>query len=144
MSWITAVHNAIAAVIAASSSSVVLSRRAQVRRQVGALCWRTELRLRPGPGFAFLFELVFRWGRLAALHRGVRSRLGLGHFAWVFRADECPLDLFRVAPILDTANLCVWQRGARWPSHGAGPFVRFVEKYEISALSRISQQSVPT
>jgi hypothetical protein len=100
MSWITAVHNAIAAVIAASSSSVVLSRRAQIRRRV-----RTELRFRPGPGFAFLFELVFRWGRLAALHRGRCSRLGSGHFARVFRVDECVLDLCRVAPILDTANL---------------------------------------
>lgn len=103
MSWITAVHNAIAAVIAASSSSVVLSRRAQVRRRARALRWRTELRFRPGPGFAFLFELVFRWGRLAALHRGRCSRLGSGHFARVFRVGECVLDLSRVAPILDTA-----------------------------------------
>ena len=45
----------------------VLGRSAQVRRRVRALRWRARLRLRPGPGYASLFELVFRWGRLAAL-----------------------------------------------------------------------------
>ena len=63
----------------------VLGRRAQVRRRVRALRWRTKLRLRPGPGYASLFELVFRWGRLAALHHGGRARPGLGYFARMFR-----------------------------------------------------------
>jgi hypothetical protein len=64
---------------------VVLGRQAQVRRRARALRWRAKLRLRPGPGYASLFELVFRWGRLAALHHGGRARPGLGYFARVFR-----------------------------------------------------------
>ena len=39
--------------------------------------WRIRLRLHPGPGFASPAELVFRWGRLAALHHGRRARPGL-------------------------------------------------------------------
>ena len=52
----------------------VLGRRAQARRRVRALRWRARLRLRPGPGYASLLELVFRWGRLAAVHHGGRAR----------------------------------------------------------------------
>ncbi|MDQ2811539.1 MAG: TraM recognition domain-containing protein [Actinomycetota bacterium] len=55
----------------------VLSRSAQVRNRVRALRWRIRLRLRPGPGYASLPELVFRWGRLAALSHGRRARPGL-------------------------------------------------------------------
>ena len=55
----------------------VLGRSAQVRRRVRALKWRARLRLRPGPGYASLFELVFRWGRLAAFRHGRRARPGL-------------------------------------------------------------------
>ena len=62
----------------------VLGRRAQARRRVRALRWRTRLRLRPGPGYASLFELVFRWGRLAALHHGGRARPGLGFWRRMF------------------------------------------------------------
>jgi len=73
-----------AVVIAAVFYKAVLGRRAQVRRRARALRWRTKLRLRPGPGYASLFELVFRWGRLAALHHGGRARPGLGYFARMF------------------------------------------------------------
>ena len=59
-------------------------RRAQARRRVRALRWRTRLRLRPGPGYASLSELVFRWGRLAALHHGGRARPGLGFWRRMF------------------------------------------------------------
>ena len=62
----------------------VLGRRAQARRRVRSLRWRARLRLRPGPGYASLFELVFRWGRLAALHHGGRARPGLGFWRRVF------------------------------------------------------------
>ncbi len=55
----------------------VLGRRAQVRRRARALRWRTRLRLRPGAGYASLAELVFRWGRLAALSHGRRARPSL-------------------------------------------------------------------
>src|SRR6516162_4376780 len=75
----------VAVVFAVVFYKSVLGRRAQVRRRVRALRWRTKLRLRPGPGYASLFELVFRWGRLAALHHGGRARPGLGYFARVFR-----------------------------------------------------------
>jgi hypothetical protein len=63
----------------------VLSRTAQSRHRVRALRWRARLRLRPGPGYASLPELVLRWGRLAALHHGGRARPGLGYSARVFR-----------------------------------------------------------
>jgi type IV secretion system protein VirD4 len=62
----------------------VLGRRAQVRRRVRALRWRARLRLRPGPGYASLVELVFRWGRLAALSHGRRARPGLGFWRRAF------------------------------------------------------------
>ena len=62
----------------------VLSRSAQVRRRARALRWRIRLRQRPGAGFASLAELVFRWGRLAAVHHGGRIRPGLGYWARVF------------------------------------------------------------
>lgn len=74
----------VALVFAAVFYRVVLGRRAQVRRRVRALRWRAKLRLRPGPGFASLFELVFRWGRLAAVHHGGRARPGLGLWHRVF------------------------------------------------------------
>jgi type IV secretion system protein VirD4 len=56
----------------------VLGRHAQVRRRARALRWRARFRLRPGPGYASLSELVFRWGRLAALSHGRRARPNLG------------------------------------------------------------------
>src|SRR5690242_16404613 len=62
----------------------VLGGRAQARRRARALKWRIRLRLRPGAGFASLAELVFRWGRLAAVHHGKRIRPGLGWWARVF------------------------------------------------------------
>jgi len=36
--------------------------------------WRIKFRLRPGPGFASLAEIQFRWSRLAALRHGRRAR----------------------------------------------------------------------
>jgi hypothetical protein len=62
----------------------ILGRRAQIRRRVRALRWRSRLRLRPGPGYASLPELVFRWGRLAAMSHGRRARPGLGFRARLF------------------------------------------------------------
>jgi type IV secretion system protein VirD4 len=72
------------AAIAAQAYRLMLGRRAQVRRRVRALKWRIRLRLKPGAGYASLPELVFRWGRLAALHHGGRARPGLS-----FRARAC-------------------------------------------------------
>jgi type IV secretion system protein VirD4 len=62
----------------------VLGRQAQARRRARALKWRIRLRLRPGAGFASLAELVFRWGRLAAVHHGGRIRPGRGYWTRVF------------------------------------------------------------
>lgn len=62
----------------------VLGRRAQQRRRVRAIRWRVRLRLRPGAGYASLPELVFRWGRLAALFHGGRMRPDLGFWARLF------------------------------------------------------------
>ena len=46
--------------------------------QVRRMRWRTLMRVRPGPGFATLPELWWRWGRLAALYYGRRTRPGIG------------------------------------------------------------------
>jgi type IV secretion system protein VirD4 len=73
-----------AAAFAVLFYKAVLGHRAQIRRRVRALRWRIKLRLRPGPGYASLFELVFRWGRLAALSHGRRARPGLGFRHRVF------------------------------------------------------------
>ena len=62
----------------------VLGRKAQVRRRARALRWRIRLRLRPGAGYASLAELIFRWGRLAALSHGRRVRPDMGFWRRLF------------------------------------------------------------
>jgi hypothetical protein len=59
----------------------VLSRRAAARNRARALRWRVKLRLRPGPGYASLAELMFRWSRAAAFFHGSRARPGLPFWA---------------------------------------------------------------
>ena len=56
---------------------VALSRHGHGWRRVRSIRFRLWLRLRPGRGFASLPELWLRWGRLAALSYGARSRPGL-------------------------------------------------------------------
>jgi hypothetical protein len=63
---------------------IILGRSAQVRRRTRALRWRSRLRLRPGPGYASLAELVSRWGRLSALAHGRRARPGLRFWRRLF------------------------------------------------------------
>ena len=60
---------------------ITLSRPGQGWRRVRSIRFRLWLHLRPGPGFASLPELWLRWGRLAALSSGARSRPGLSLFA---------------------------------------------------------------
>jgi type IV secretion system protein VirD4 len=55
----------------------VLTRHGQGWRRVRSIRFRVWLWLRPGPGFAPLPELWLRWGRLAALSYGARSRPAL-------------------------------------------------------------------
>ena len=57
---------------------VALSKHGHGWRRVRSIRFRLWLRLRPGRGFASLPELWLRWGRLAALSYGARSRPGLG------------------------------------------------------------------
>jgi type IV secretion system protein VirD4 len=57
--------------------------------------WRILFRLRPGPGFATLPELWFRWGRIAALHSGRRSRPELGWRRYTSRTTACAVRLGR-------------------------------------------------
>ena len=68
---------AVALAVAALFYSRLLSKAAAARNRARALRWRIRARLRPGPGFASLPELFFRWGRFAALHHGGRARPGL-------------------------------------------------------------------
>jgi hypothetical protein len=86
-----AIHHQLAALVAfaALAAAVVFYRRmlgrgAQSRRRARALRWRATLRLRPGPGYASLPEVVMRWGRLAALHHGRRMRPGMGFWSRLF------------------------------------------------------------
>jgi hypothetical protein len=53
---------------------VALTRHGQGWRRVRSIRFRLWLRLRPGRGFASLPELWLRWGRMAALSYGARSR----------------------------------------------------------------------
>ena len=47
------------------------------RHRVRILRWRIKLYLRPGPGYANIFELAVRWSRLRAVRIGGRSRPSL-------------------------------------------------------------------
>lgn len=71
----------------------VLGRHSLGWRRVRAIRFRLWLWLRPGPGFASLPELWLRWGRIAALSYGARSRPGL----------SLPIRLIR--PVTDFAAL---------------------------------------
>jgi hypothetical protein len=67
---------------------LVLTRPGQGWRRVRSIRFRLWLWLRPGRGFASLPELWLRWGRLAAVSYGARSRPGLSLRAQAHRADR--------------------------------------------------------
>ena len=121
----------------------VLGRRAQQRRRVRAIRWRVRLRLQPGAGYASLAELVFRWGRLAALFHGGRMRPDLGFWARLFlptthyavrlgrawygrrvyaRGEDQPWSWLRSAPARAACSRTGYSAtGARcWPRRRAG------------------------
>ena len=58
------------ALLAALFARCTVFSRLQVRR----MRWRTLLWIRPGPGFATIVELWWRWGRIAAIRYGKRTR----------------------------------------------------------------------
>src|SRR5712672_3551953 len=58
-------------------SKLALARHGQGWRRARSIRFRLWLWLRPGPGFASLPELLLRWGRLAAVTYGGRSRPGM-------------------------------------------------------------------
>lgn len=60
-------------VLAGAGARFTLFSGYQARR----IRWRVRLRLKPGPGFASLGEIVFRWALLAALRHGGRARPGM-------------------------------------------------------------------
>ena len=64
---------------------LTLTRSATGWRRVRSIRFRLWLWLRPGRGFASLPELWLRWGRLAAVSYGARSRPGLSLFARLTR-----------------------------------------------------------
>ena len=55
----------------------VISKEAAARNRPRALRWRIRLKLRPGPGYASLVELLTRWSRLSAVFHGRRVRPSL-------------------------------------------------------------------
>ena len=69
---------------------------------------RLHLRLHPGKGFAHLFSLHLRWGRLAALRRSSRIRALLP--LWYRIADPGQHSVFLGRPTTGTPY------GSRWRS----------------------------
>jgi len=67
-------------------SKLALTRHGQGWRRVRSIRFRLWLWLRPGRGFASLPELWLRWGRIAALSYGARSRPGLSLLARITMA----------------------------------------------------------
>ncbi len=63
--------------LAAASAWVFLPARYLPGNRARHLRIRLHLRLHPGKGFAHLFSLWLRWGRLAALFRSARIRPSL-------------------------------------------------------------------
>jgi hypothetical protein len=64
---------------------LVISAEAATRNRARALRWRIRLWLRPGPGYASLAELMFRWSRAAAFFHGRRARPGLSFWTRLAR-----------------------------------------------------------
>lgn len=67
----------IAFLILAAVIRVALGNPRGARNRVRVLRWRIRLYLRPGPGYANLLELAFRWSRLRAVRTGGRARPSL-------------------------------------------------------------------
>lgn len=53
--------------------------------QTRQMKWRVKFRLRPGQGFATIWELWWHWSKLAALHHGKRMRPTMGLFSRLAR-----------------------------------------------------------
>ncbi len=67
----------LAALASAAGLAVFLKSTLLSAHRVRRMRWRIRFRLRPGPGFATIWEVTFRWSRLAALHHGRRARPGM-------------------------------------------------------------------
>ena len=94
----------------------VISKDAAARNRPRALRWRIKLKLRPGPGYASLLELLVRWSRPAAFFHGRRARPGL---TW---ADRLTCRDHRVRrPARPRAVLPPPVRAARGPGPRPGP-----------------------
>jgi hypothetical protein len=72
-----AIALAIVLILAASAAWAFLPARYLPGNRARHLRVRLHLRLHPGKGFAHLFSLHLRWGRLAALRRSARIRPSL-------------------------------------------------------------------
>jgi type IV secretion system protein VirD4 len=59
----------------------VFSKRARAANRARAMRWLVRLRRRPGPGYAGMTEMVFRWSRMAAVSHGRQARPGLSFWA---------------------------------------------------------------
>ena len=68
---------AVVLIVAAFASWAFLPARYLPGNRARHLRIRLHLRLHPGKGFAHLFSLHLRWGRLAALRRSARIRPAL-------------------------------------------------------------------
>lgn len=75
--WVLILAAAVALAAAVLFYRRVISKEAAARNRSRALRWRIKLKLRPGPGYASLAELVVRWSRPAAFFHGARGRPGL-------------------------------------------------------------------
>jgi hypothetical protein len=90
--WPLGLAAAAALVAAVLFYKLVISKKAAARNRSRALRWRIRLKLRPGPGYASLAELLARWSRAAAFFHGRRARPGL---TWPSRLT-CPTTQYAV------------------------------------------------
>jgi type IV secretion system protein VirD4 len=100
-----AIALAAAIILAAAGSWAILPARYLPGNRVRYLRFRLHLRLHPGKGFATIFGLHLRWGRLAALRRSGRIRRSLP--LWVRAAAPGEHSVF-----LGRAQ---WRHGLRVP-----------------------------
>ena len=83
--------------------------------RIRAIRWRIRLRMHPGPGFASVGELWFRWSRHAAISHGRRARPGLRFWHRAAVPDDGLRGAPRPRPVVPAR---VRADGGPGPGHG--------------------------
>lgn len=78
VAWWLLTHPVAILVLAVLAAGLAVRFTLFSRQQVRRMRWKVRFRLRPGPGWASLGHVVFRWALLAALRHGARARPSMG------------------------------------------------------------------